>query len=65
MASNAASSRVIRAGELARRHRLTPSAVSHHLSALHRAGFVLKSREQHRVSYQLSERGHALAALYD
>ncbi|RKT09579.1 helix-turn-helix protein [Streptomyces sp. 1114.5] len=50
--------------ELAHRHWLTPSAVSHHLTALHRAGFLLKTREQHRVYYQLSDRGHNLAALY-
>lgn len=50
--------------ELARRHWLTPSAVSHHLTALHRAGFVLKSREQHRVYYQQSDRGRDLAAVY-
>lgn len=50
--------------ELAHRHWLTPGAVSHHLTALHRAGFVLKSREQHRVYYQLSQRGRDLAAVY-
>lgn len=46
--------------ELARRHRLTPSAVSYHLSILHRSGMVSRSRIGPGVFYQRTEHGEAM-----
>jgi DNA-binding transcriptional ArsR family regulator len=46
--------------ELARRHRLTPSAVSYHLSILHRSGMVSRSRIGAGVFYQRTEHGEAV-----
>ncbi|WP_163512734.1 ArsR family transcriptional regulator [Fodinicola acaciae] len=46
--------------ELARRHHLTPSAVSYHLSILHRSGMVSRSRIGSGVYYQRTEHGEAV-----
>lgn len=46
--------------EVARRLGVTPSAVSQHLSRLHRAGAVERTRVGRRVYYRLSPRGEAV-----
>ncbi|WP_330461618.1 helix-turn-helix domain-containing protein [Streptomyces sp. NBC_00820] len=38
--------------ELAERHRLDPSTVSYHLTRLHRAGLLTRTRHGHRVYYR-------------
>jgi DNA-binding transcriptional ArsR family regulator len=46
--------------ELSRRHRLSVSAVSYHLSILHRSGMVSRSRIGSSVFYQRTEHGEAV-----
>ncbi|MFC0601363.1 ArsR/SmtB family transcription factor [Streptomyces palmae] len=48
--------------EIARRLRVTPSAVSQHLRVLHAAGLVTRAREGRRVLYRCSGLGERLAA---
>ncbi|MEU3822000.1 helix-turn-helix domain-containing protein [Streptomyces sp. NPDC030392] len=48
--------------ELARRHQLSASTVSYHLSRLHRAGLVTRTRQANRVYY---ERSGSAAVLLD
>jgi len=45
---------------LARRFGVTPSAVSQHVSVLHRGGLVDRERSERTVLYQASELGLAL-----
>ncbi|WP_344295696.1 helix-turn-helix domain-containing protein, partial [Streptomyces synnematoformans] len=47
---------------LARRLRLAPSSVSAHLSVLKAAGLLTSRRERHRVLYERTPLGVALAA---
>ena len=49
--------------ELARRLRVTPSAVSQHLQVLHATGLVTRSREGRRVQYRRSVLGDQLTNL--
>lgn len=51
--------------EVARRLGVTPSAVSQHLSRLHRAGAVERTRVGRRVYYRLSPRGEAVLDAFD
>ncbi|MFE6225981.1 MarR family transcriptional regulator [Streptomyces sp. NPDC057854] len=46
--------------ELAARHHMAASTVSYHLTRLHRAGLVTRTREAHRVYYERSARASAL-----
>ncbi|MFC6987387.1 ArsR/SmtB family transcription factor [Streptomyces cirratus] len=48
--------------ELARRLRVTPSAVSQHLRVLHAAGLVTRARQGRQVLYRRSPLGDGLAA---
>jgi DNA-binding transcriptional ArsR family regulator len=48
--------------ELARRHQLSPSAISYHLSILHRSGMVSRSRTGSAVLYQRTDHGTAIVA---
>ncbi|MGW7102428.1 ArsR/SmtB family transcription factor [Streptomyces sp. NPDC054838] len=48
--------------ELARRLRVTPSAVSQHLRVLHAAGLVTRARQGRQVLYRRSALGDGLAA---
>ncbi|MFC7740629.1 helix-turn-helix domain-containing protein [Nocardiopsis composta] len=47
--------------ELARRLRVTPSAVSQHLRVLHAAGLVARARDGRHVLYRRSPLGEELA----
>ncbi|MFF1560506.1 ArsR family transcriptional regulator [Streptomyces sp. NPDC058279] len=49
--------------ELARRLRVTPSAVSQHLRVLHAAGLVTRARQGRQVLYRRSPLGDGLAAV--
>ncbi|MEU2871996.1 helix-turn-helix domain-containing protein [Streptomyces olivoreticuli] len=46
--------------ELAGLHHLTPATVSYHLTRLHRAGFLTRFRDGHRVLYQRSPQASRL-----
>jgi DNA-binding transcriptional ArsR family regulator len=53
------------AGVLAREVSLAPSAVTHHLAMLERAGLVRREKVGRRVVVHRSKRGTALLNLYD
>ena len=53
------------AGQIAERLFLTPSGVSHHLSALEAAGLVTRTRDGRHVLVRRTPRANALLALYD
>jgi hypothetical protein len=48
-------------GEIARRRRVTPSAVSQHLRVLHATGLVTRARDGRHVLYRCSPLGNELA----
>lgn len=50
--------------DLAKRLGLSPSAVSHHLSRLHAAGLIRRTRIGRRVYYEWSHRGNGLVGLF-
>lgn len=52
-------------GQMAAQLFLTPSGVTHHLSALEAAGLVTRTREGRRVVVRRTDRAIALLALYD
>ncbi len=52
-------------GQVAEHLFLTPSGVSHHLSALEAAGLVTRAREGRHVLVRRTDRANALLALYD
>jgi DNA-binding transcriptional ArsR family regulator len=45
---------------LSARHRLAPATVSYHLGVLHRAGLVVRQREQHTVLYRRTPQAEGL-----
>jgi DNA-binding transcriptional ArsR family regulator len=47
--------------EIARRFRVTPSAVSHHLRVLHATGLLTRARDGRQVLYCRSSLGDQLA----
>ena len=53
------------AGRVAQRLFLTPSGLTHHLSALEAAGLVTREREGRQVLVRRTNRASALLALYD
>ncbi len=52
-------------GRMAEQLFLTPSGVTHHLSALEAAGLVTRTREGRNVLVRRTDRANALLALYD
>lgn len=51
--------------ELARRLKVTPSAVSQHLKVLHDTGLLTRARDGRQVLYRRTSLGDQLAAPYD
>jgi DNA-binding transcriptional ArsR family regulator len=53
-------SRPLTTGDLAARHHLDPSTVSYHLTRLHRAGLLARTRHGHRVYYRRTQHAERL-----
>jgi DNA-binding transcriptional ArsR family regulator len=51
--------------DLARKHRMPASGVSHHLKQLSASGIIGKSRDGRVVRYRLSSAGETLLALFE
>lgn len=56
---------VLTAGELARNMLYTPSVITHHLTAMERAGLVTRERRGRQVLVHRSPRGTSLLRLYE